>query len=84
MALPNGSVTLSAEQINGLNQRLAALRHDVNNHLSLITAAVELIRRRPENTARLLDSLIEEPRSISEKIAQFSRDLETALRITKP
>jgi hypothetical protein len=84
MALPNEPVTLSVEQIKQLNQRLADTRHDVNNQLSLMAAAVELIRRRPENAPGLLNSLLEQPPKISKTVAEFSRDLESALRITRP
>ena len=65
MLLPNEPVTLSAEQIHELNQKLADLRHDVNNGLSLMTAAVELIQRRPENAGNMWNTLIEQPRKIT-------------------
>ena len=55
MRTPTEPVTLSVEQICELNRKLADLRHDVNNKLSLIAASVELIRRRPEIAERLLD-----------------------------
>ena len=83
MALPNEPVTLSIAQIAGLNQKLADLRHDVNNNLSLISAAAELIRRNPESAGRLSHALVEQPQKISETIAQFSRDLDAALGITR-
>ena len=83
MPLPIEPVTLSPEQITELNRRLSGLRHDVNNKLSLIAASVELVRRRPENTERLLNSLGEQPQMIAEMIARFSADLETALHITR-
>jgi len=84
MPLPHESVTLSAEQVRELNQKLADLRHDVNNSLSLMTAAVELIQRRPENAGNMWSTLIEQPRKVTGSISQFSRDLEAALHITKP
>ena len=77
-------VTLSVEQINELNRKLAELRHDVNNQLSLVTAAVELIRRRPEGSERMLAVLGEQPHKISDALTQFSDDLEAALGIAKP
>ena len=83
MSLPMEPVTLSAEQIGELNRKLSGMRHDVNNKLSLIAASVELVRRRPENAERLLNSLNEQPRIISELIAQFSTDLETVLHISR-
>ena len=84
MALPNEPVTLSVEQVGELNRKLSVLRHDVNNNLSLIMASVELIRRRPEGAERMLTILVEQPHKISESIAKFSGDMESALRITRP
>ena len=84
MILPNEGVTLSAEQIRELNEKLTTLRHDANNGLSLMVAAVELIRRRPETAGNLWSTLLEQPRKITEAISQFSRDFETALHITRP
>jgi hypothetical protein len=83
MPLPMEPVTLSVEQVSELNRKLSAMRHDVNNKLSLIAASVELVRRRPENSGRFLNSLDEQPRIIAEMISQFSADLEAALRITR-
>jgi hypothetical protein len=83
MALPTEPITLSVEQINELNRKLSTLRHDVNNSLSLVVATVELIRRRPEDVERLLTTLTEQPRKISDSIAKFSGDMESALRITR-
>jgi hypothetical protein len=84
MLLPNESVTLSAKQIRELNQKLANLRHDVNNSLSLMTAAAELIKRRPETAGNLWNTLFDQPCKITESISQFSRDFEAALRTTRP
>lgn len=83
MPLPMEPVTLSVEQVSELNRKLSAMRHDVNNKLSLIAASVELVRRRPENAGRFLNSLDEQPRIIAEMISQFSADLEAALCITR-
>jgi hypothetical protein len=84
MGLPKEPIMLSVEQISELSQKLTTLRHETNNHLSLIMAAVELMRRRPQNPNALWDSLSEQPRKISEVVAQFSSDLEAALHITRP
>ena len=83
MTLPTEPVTLSVEQINELNRKLSTLRHDVNNHLSLIIATVELIRRRPDGAERMLAMLGEQPHKIAGSITQFSGEMETALRITR-
>jgi len=83
MALPTQPVVLSVEQIGELNQKLSALRHDLNNCLSLIAATAELIRRRPATTEHMWKTMTDQPRRITESISQFSRDLEAALHITR-
>jgi hypothetical protein len=84
MPPPNRPVTLNAEQIGELNNKLAALRHDVNNNLALVAAAVEIIRRKPESAERMWTGLTDKPHKIAELVAQFSRELEKALDITRP
>jgi len=79
MSLPNEPVTLSVAQLREVNEILTVLRHDVNNSLSLMTAALELIRRRPENATRMWKTLEEQPRKITETITRFSDSLETTL-----
>ena len=83
MGLPTEPVTLTVQQIEELNKRLSALRHDVNNHLSLIVAAAELIKFNPETAARMCSTLGEQPPKISEEISKFSADFEKALGIAR-
>ncbi len=83
MNQPTKPVALSAEQIGELSQKLANLRHDLNNSLSLIAATVELVRRRPVIPEQMWNTLAEQPRKIGEAFTQFSRDLETTLHITR-
>ena len=56
MSFPDGPVTLTVQQLEELHKKLSALRHDVNNHLSLIVAAAELIKLNPEMAARMKTS----------------------------
>jgi hypothetical protein len=84
MVLPDQPVTLTVEQIRELNQKLSTLRHDVNNNLALVIAAAEIIRRKPESAERMWNGLTEKPHKVSEAVTQFSRELETALGITRP
>jgi prophage DNA circulation protein len=83
MPLPNQPVTLTVEQIGELHKKLANLRHDVNNDLALVTAAVEIIRHKPESTERMLSGLSNKPQKIAEAVTQFSRELEIALGIKR-
>jgi hypothetical protein len=83
MGLPNQPVTLTVEQIENLSRQLAAMRHDVNNHLAVSLAAVELIRHKPAMTERMLASLAEQPAKITQVVAQFSREFETTFGIMR-
>jgi hypothetical protein len=83
MASPTGPVTLTVQQIEELQKKLSALRHDVNNHLSLIVAAAELIKFNPESSARMCATLGDQPPKISEEIGEFSAEFEKALGITR-
>jgi len=84
MGLPSESVTLTVTQLEELNRKLSTMRHDINNNLSLIVAAVELIRHKPQMTERMIATLGEQPAKIVEAVTRFSTEFEQALRITKP
>ena len=83
MPLPAAPVTLSVEQIKELNQKLSDMRHDVNNFLSLITAAAELARHKPDTADRMMATLTLQPPKISEAISSFSAQFEKAFGITR-
>ena len=83
MAMPQSPVTLTPEQIAGLNEKLSVTRHDINNTLSLIVAAVELIRRKPEMTPRLLESIGQQPDKIIAQMRAFSTEFEQTFGITR-
>ncbi len=57
------------------------MRHDINNHLSLILAATELIRHKPQMAERMMATLYEQPAKISDSIAKFSAEFETTFRL---
>lgn len=81
MPVPEQSVTLTAGEIEGLRVQLSTLRHDVNNHISMIIAAAELIRRKPEQASRFLQSLSDPAEKIGAEIKEFSKSLESVLGI---
>jgi len=83
MPQPIAPATLTSEQIDELNRQLSTMRHDVNNYLSLIMAATELIRRKPDTLERISHTLVEQPARISDAIIKFSASFETALGIKK-
>jgi hypothetical protein len=84
MPLPSQPVTLTAEQIAELNRRLSNMRHDINNQLSLIMAAVELIHYKPQMGERMMATLVEQPPKIAATLIKFSSEFEETLGITHP
>ena len=83
MPLPSQPVTLSVEQIGELNGKLSTMRHDVNNQLSLIIAAVELIRHKPQTAERMMVTLAEQPPKIADALVKFSAEFERTFGITR-
>ena len=83
MRMPSEPVNLSIEQVQDLNQKLSSLRHDINNHLSLIMAATELIRHKPQMAERMMDTLVEQPPKITAAISKFSFEFENTFGITR-
>ena len=83
MTLPDRPVTLSVEQIAGLNQALSNMRHDINNYLSLVLAASELIRVKPEMVERMAGTLGEQPARIEAAVRKFSATFESTFGIVR-
>lgn len=83
MGLPNEPVTLNQEQVEALNQKLSKMRHDINNHLSLIVFAVEVLRSKPEMIERMMGTLADQPAKITSDIAKFSSAFEETLGIVR-
>jgi len=83
MALPKQPVTLTPEQIADLNRKLATLRHDINNNLLLIMASAELVRVKPETTASMMGTLLDQPPKITDAMTKFSTEFEALLGIKK-
>jgi len=83
MVLPEQPVTLTVEQIAELNRALSTMRHDINNQLSLVLAASELIRAKPHLVERMTATLIEQPPKVTATLAKFSTDFEQALGIKR-
>jgi hypothetical protein len=79
MGLSTQPVTLTAEQINDLNRKFSTLRHDVNNNLTLVIAALELLRYKPEMADKMIATINEQPMKISAAMSQFSSELERVL-----
>lgn len=82
MGLPKETIQLTPEAVADLNQKLSDMRHSVNNHLTLVTTALELIRRKPDAIERMLESMADQPERIRNELSEFSDDFEKALQIT--
>ena len=83
MGMPNESVTLTAEQLEELSQQLAKMRHDINNHLSLIIFAVEVLRSKPEMIERMMATMSDQPPKIMANMTKFFEEFEKALGIVR-
>jgi hypothetical protein len=83
MGIPNRPVTVSPQQLEELSQKLSKMRHDINNHLSLVVFAVEVLRSKPEMMERMTATLSDQPAKITADIAKFSADFEQLLGITR-
>ena len=83
MGLPQNPVTLTPAQVEELNAKLSDARHNVNNYLSLIVAATELIRRKPEMTPRMLETVGQQPDKITSELRKVSELFEQTLGITR-
>lgn len=80
MPNPEGPANLTADQVKALTSGLSHLRHQINNHLSLIMASAELIKMKPEMADKLTKSIVDQPAKITHEIAHFSQTLEKVLR----
>lgn len=84
MGLPGEPVTLTVAQLAELNHKLSIMRHDINNYLSLIVAAAELVRHKPHMMEKMMATLSEQPGKIATSVTTFSKEFEQALGITRP
>lgn len=82
-ATPCQPAALTSTQVEALNKQLATMRHDINNYLSLMMAAVELVRRKPEAAERMAHTLTEQPMKVTEAMKKFSSEFETTLGIRR-
>ena len=64
-------ITLNAEQVAELGSQLSEMRHQINNYLTLITAATEIMGRKPDTAARMMESILQQPVKINREIRRF-------------
>jgi len=83
MGLPSEPQTLTPEQVAEINSKLAEMRHDINNYLSMIIAATELVKRKPESAERFLEMIALQPPRITTSMQAFSAAFEKLLKIER-
>ena len=83
VGVSNVPATVTPEQIKELNQKLSFMRHEINNQLALVVAALELIRYRPELRDKMLDTVAQQSPKITGEIAKFSAEFELMFGITR-
>jgi hypothetical protein len=83
MQSPQTPATLTPEQVNELNQKLSHMRHEINNQLSLVVAALELIRFKPDTRDKMLNTISEQPNKIIAELQKFSTEFEKTFGITR-
>jgi hypothetical protein len=83
MATPPTAATLTAEQVIELNKKLSHMRHEINNQLAMVVAALELLRFRPEMRDKMLDTITQQPPKILAEVAKFSAEFEQAFGHTR-
>jgi hypothetical protein len=83
VGVPNIPTTVTPEQLRELNKKLSHMRHEINNQLALVVAALELIRFRPEMRDKMLDTVSQQSPKIMAEIASFSEQFEQTFGITR-
>jgi uncharacterized protein YPO0396 len=83
MEIPQMPATLTPEQVAELNHKLSHMRHEINNQLSLVVAAMELMRFKPDTREKMLHTISEQPPKIIAEMQKFSQDFEQALGIKR-
>ena len=83
MEMPKERVSLDPADVERLNSRLSDMRHNVNNSLSLVIAAAELMKHKPDTAARMLEAISQQPAKVIAEIRAFSDEFEKMFGITR-
>lgn len=83
MQIPQTPKTLTPEQVSELNSKLSHMRHEINNQLSLVVAALELIRFKPDSRDKMLATISEQPNKIIAEMQRFSTEFEQTFGIKR-
>ena len=80
MDTSGGPLTLTSGEVAALYDKLRMARHNINNSLSMIIAAAELVKLKPDAAPRLVDQILEQPDKIMAELTQFGLDFEEKLK----
>lgn len=83
MSSADGSVRLTAEQVQELNTLLSHSRHEINGFLSLIMSAMELAQLKPDSAARMIKTTVDQSKNISQEIMRYSAEFERVMQTAK-
>lgn len=83
MEFPKEPVTLTPSELAQILEHHKTARHNVNNALSMIIAAAELVKLKPDAAERYSDKILEQPDRIIMELKSFGDELEKRLRVKK-
>ncbi len=83
MGMPDKAVELSPSRVAELIERLAEMRHNVNNSLALLVAAGELAQRKTDLGGRFAETISAQPERIAKEIRAFSKTFEQAMGVDR-
>ncbi|MDW7979871.1 MAG: hypothetical protein RMH97_04820 [Verrucomicrobiales bacterium] len=83
LAAPAEPVTLTPKQIEQLNSKLSAMRHDIANHLTVIVTAAEMAANTSEKARHHLSLLFQQVPRIKDAVNAFTTEFETVFGIRR-
>jgi hypothetical protein len=84
MGLPYKPVSLSAEQVGKLNDQLSTMRHQINNHLTVMSLVAEQALGASDAAPQRISTLLKQVPEVTELLKTFSAEFERTLGISKP
>lgn len=81
--VPKEPITLAPKQIEELNLKLSALRHDIANHLTVIVTAAEMAANTSEKARQHLTLLFQQVPKIKDAVNGFTAEFDRTLGIKR-
>lgn len=83
MTLPTKPAVLTVEQIAALNNKLTVMRHDIANHVQIVSVYAEMARMKPAELNARMALLLERAMKIPEEMRKFTVEFQSALGFTE-